>query len=90
MAEILVEDLSSEVVERLKAQAERHGRSLQGEVREILEVATGGEAELLESIEQIRTLTMREARENAEQWQRRLAGQMTSDSSDLLREDRER
>jgi plasmid stability protein len=64
------------MVKRLKNRAERNGRSLQGEAKAILESAA--------------TLSMSEARAVAEEWQRRLAGRMTSDSSDLIREDRDR
>jgi hypothetical protein len=35
------------------------------------------------------SLSMEEARQLAEQWQQRLAGQIQGDSSELLREDRE-
>ena len=76
MAEVLVRDLEPETIERLKLRARQHGRSLQGEVKAILEAAA--------------PLSMSEARELAEYWQRRLAGQIEGDSSDLLREDRER
>jgi plasmid stability protein len=76
MAQVLVRDLDSELIERLKSQARRHGRSLQGEVKAILESAA--------------SYSMMEARHIAEQWRQRLAGQMVSDSADLIREDRER
>jgi len=74
MTDVLVRDLDSEVLERLKARAKQHGRSLQGEVKAILEAAA--------------PLSMSEARRLAEQWQQRLAGQIQGDSSELLREDR--
>jgi plasmid stability protein len=76
MPQLLVRDLDSAVVERLKQRAKRHGRSLQGEAKAILEAAA--------------TLRMDEARSIAAEWQRRLAGTMTSDSADLVREDRDR
>ncbi len=76
MAQILVRDLNPDLVKRLKTRAAQNGRSLQGEVKAILE--------------SVDTLSMSEARALAEEWQRRLAGRMTSDSSDLIREDRER
>ena len=41
-------------------------------------------------VPQRRRYTMNEARTIAEEWQRRLAGQITSDSADLIREDRDR
>jgi plasmid stability protein len=77
MAQLLVRDLTPETVERLKTHAEQHGRSLQGEVKAILESAAASP-------------TMSETRKTAEEWHRRLAGRMTSDSADLVREDRER
>ena len=76
MAQVLVRDLDPEVLERLKSRARLHGRSLQGELKVILEAAA--------------VFSMSEAREVSERWRQRLAGQMTSDSSDLLREDRDR
>ena len=77
MAQMLVRDLDPEVVERLKARARVHGRSLQKEVKAILEEAAA-------------TLSLSEAEEVAELWQKRLAGREYSDSAELVREDRER
>ncbi|HEX7186166.1 MAG TPA: Arc family DNA-binding protein [Thermoanaerobaculia bacterium] len=74
MAQIVVRDLDPKVIEQLRARARSHGRSLEDEIKAILKTAA--------------PLSMREARAIAEQWQRRLAGQITGDSSDLLREDR--
>lgn len=76
MAQILVRDLSPDIVDRLKNRAYRNGRSLQGEVKAILESAA--------------KLSMAEAREVARQFRQSLEGRMTSDSADLLREDRDR
>ena len=76
MAQVLVRDLDSVVVERLKVRARQHGRSLQGEAKAILEAAA--------------PISMSEARNLAEDWQRRLAGRIQGDSSELIREDRER
>ncbi len=76
MSQLLVRDLDPETIERLKARARRHGRSLQGEVKAILEAAT--------------KLSMEEARQLADEWQARLAGRTFSDSTDSIREDRER
>ena len=76
MAQVLVRDLDPNTLERLKKRAKEHGRSLDGEVKAILESAA--------------TLTMEEARKAMEQLRRRFAGRMTSDSSDLVREDRDR
>ena len=77
MPQMLVRDLDPETLERLKARARAHGRSLQKEVKSILEEAAA-------------TLSMGEAAETAESWQRRLAGREYSDSAELVREDRER
>ena len=77
MSQMLVRDLDPEVVERLKARARVHGRSLQKEVKAILEEAAA-------------TLSLSEAEEVAELWQKRLAGREYSDSAELVREDRER
>ena len=76
MAQVLVRDLDPVVLEQLKSRARRHGRSLQGELKVILESAA------LFSVDEARAVSQR--------WQQRLAGRMTSDSSDLLREDRDR
>ena len=40
MSQVLVRNLDSRVLERLKARAWRNGRSLQAELREILEAAS--------------------------------------------------
>lgn len=76
MAHILVRNVDPRVVERLKASAKQHGRSLQGEVRIIL-----GEAV---------TWSMAEARRLSEQWHQRLAGRAFCDSVKPIREGRRR
>jgi len=76
MAQILVRNLSPEILERLKAQAREHGRSLQSEVQRILENAAGR--------------PMEEARELADRLRARLAGRTHSDSAKLLAKDRAR
>ncbi len=76
MAQILIRDLDDETVKRLKERARRHGRSLQGEAKLILAQAAG--------------LSLREARELARQWQQKLAGRPFPDSTELIREDRQR
>ena len=76
MAQILVRDLDRDTVSRLKAQARRHGRSLQGEIKVILIGAA--------------PLSMGDARALAQQWTRRLRGRPFSDSARLIREDRAR
>ncbi len=76
MGQILVRGLADDVVERLKARAVAHGSSLEGEVRSILETASGF------SIEQ--------AREAAAKWQERFSGRKFTNSTELLAEDRSR
>jgi plasmid stability protein len=76
MSQVLIRDLAPEVLEHLKSRARLHGRSLQGELKVILESAA--------------LFSVAEARLTSEQLRRRLAGQMTSDSADRLREDRDR
>ena len=76
MASILVRGLDQRTVERLKERVRHHGRSLHREVKEILERAADA-------------LTMREARQLSERWGRRLGGWSFSDSTRLIREDRD-
>jgi len=76
MAQILVRDLDDETVARLKERARRHGRSLQGEARQILARAAG--------------LGFDDARKLARQWHRTLVGRQLPDSTELVREDRQR
>lgn len=76
MSQMLVRDLDPEVIERLKARAHSHGRSLQKEVKAILEEAAA-------------TLSMSEAAEVSGLWRERLAGREHGDSAELIREDRE-
>ncbi len=76
MAEILVRDLDPNVVSRLKAQAKLHGRSLQKEIKFILEEST--------PIDIQQTSALMQA------WQARLAGRSFTDSADQLHQDRKR
>jgi plasmid stability protein len=76
VAQVLVRDLKADVVARLKARAKRHGRSLQTELKEILETASRHSAI--------------EARAVAARIRRQLAGRAHSDSVELLAEDRAR
>lgn len=73
MAELLVRDLTAETIQRLNERARRHGRSLQDEVKVVLEAATG--------------LAPVEAQLVAEGWRERLAGHLYSDSAEQIRED---
>jgi plasmid stability protein len=82
MAQILVENLDPVILEKLETIAKQHGRSLQEELKHILQQAsetayhTGGD--------------MEQARQVVAQAQVRYAGKTFSDSSELIREDRER
>lgn len=76
MAEILVRDLDPEIVARLKTRARLHGRSLQKEIKLILEEST--------------PVDIRQAAKLMESWQERLAGRSFADSAEQLRQDRER
>ena len=76
MPQLLVRDLDPDTVERLKLRAKRHGRSLQGEVKVILQAAA--------------SFSMSEAAGVAQQWQHKLAGRSCRDSAEMIREDRER
>jgi antitoxin FitA len=76
MGSILVRGLDPKTIERLKERAHLNGRSLQQEVKALLERAAN-------------TLTMREARRVSERWMHRLGGRPISDSAHLIREDRD-
>lgn len=78
MAQILVRDLDPELVARLKERAKRNHRSLQGEIKAILERTAAPRRPPLEM------------RGILEAWQRRLAGREFSDSVAMIREDRDR
>jgi antitoxin FitA len=79
MAQILVRDLDDALVARLKQRARENHRSLQGEVKAILEEA-GAQA------------TRAEALVVVDKWQRywERKGKTFSDSAELIREDRDR
>ena len=76
MSQILVRDLDSGTVRRLKARAKRHGRSLQGEVKLLLERAAGADREQLAAL--------------LEAWDERFAGRRFASSAAIVREDRAR
>jgi plasmid stability protein len=76
MARILIRDLDDKTVNRLKDRARRHGRSLEGEARQILTHAAG--------------ISFDDAQKLARQWHKKLAGRDLPDSAELVREDRRR
>ena len=76
MAQVLIRGLDPELVERLRAQAKRNGRSL--------------EAELRVGLESLAKDTPEEAVRKADEIRAMLKGRKFSDSTELIREDRER
>jgi plasmid stability protein len=79
MAQILVRNLDETLVKRLKHRAKADGRSLQSEVRAILERA------VMAPVVQMKT-----ARSLVERLRRKLKGRPFPDSVKLIREDRNR
>ena len=75
MANLLIRDLDDEVVRQLKAAAKAHGRSLQAEIHDALRRAG--------------TRSLAETRRVSARWIKRLADRKLSDSSTLIREDRD-
>jgi antitoxin FitA len=76
MPDLLVRGLSERAVKRLKARAGRQGRSLQGEVRDILERAAAEP-------------TAAERQRILEKWRKHFAGRYFDDSTALIRQDRD-
>jgi antitoxin FitA len=76
MPDILVRRVSATAVKRLKARAKRHGRSLQGEAKLLLEQAGGADPG--------------EIAEMLGKWKKRFAGRKLAGSVGLIREDRAR
>jgi antitoxin FitA len=76
MGQVLVRNLPTEVVRKLKMRAQQHRRSLQEELKDILEQAAQQNAkDVMAKVNQVRKL---------------FAGRKFSDSSDLIRQDRAR
>ncbi len=76
MPQVLVRNLDRSLVTRLKARARRHGRSLQAELKAILEEASGDD--------------MLQARRLADRIRRTFSGRPQTDSGKLQAEDRRR
>ena len=76
MPDILVRDIDPEKLRRLKARAKQNGRSLQSELKLLLEKAAGNSKEEVLAI--------------LNTWKERFAGRKFSSSVDLIREDRDR
>ena len=77
MAQVLVRQLNDKVVDRLKKRAKEHGRSLQSEVKTILEEAVPDYEGAWKRIDSLRLRLKR-------------SGRKFSDSAGLVREDRDR
>jgi plasmid stability protein len=76
MGQVLVRNLATAVVRKLKIRAQQHRRSLQEELKDILEQAARQNAKDVQAkVNQVRKL---------------FAGRKFSDSSDLIRQDRAR
>jgi plasmid stability protein len=77
MGQVLVRGLDDAVIERLRQRADSHHRSLEAELRDILEQVS-------------RQLDVATARDLADRIRRKLEGRLHSDSAELIREDRDR
>jgi antitoxin FitA len=77
MPDILIRGLNKTIINKLKVRAARSGRSLQAEVKEILDRSAG-------------EMTHQELRRRADEVSKRFEGRRLSDSTDLIREDRDR
>ena len=75
MPDVLVRDLDGSVLKQLKAAAKANGRSLQAEIHDVLRRAG--------------TRNLAETRRVSAQWLKRLARSNPSDSSALIRDDRD-
>ncbi len=79
MAQVLIRDLDPEVIEALKKQAKEHARSLQGELKTIMEEAVcASSSNPIEAF----LVRVREIRKQTE-------GIPQTDAAQLVREDRE-
>jgi plasmid stability protein len=76
MPNILIRDVSQKTVSRLKEKARQHNRSLQGEVKQIIE----------ENVK----MSMKDALQRARKIRASFGKKTFSDSTELLREDRNR
>lgn len=79
MAQILVRNLDEKIVERLKKRAKQGGRSLQSEVKFLLEQAAREPK-----------VDMATARKISEKFRRKFKGRPFPETVELIREDRDR
>lgn len=82
MAQISVRNLDDAVVERLKARARGNGRSLEAEVRHILEQSV--------KVDIAAKVDMVTARQHVMEIRKKLEGRKFPDSVELIREERDR
>ncbi len=75
MAQVLIRDIPVEVIEKLKARAKRNHRSLEAELRILVEKAVEGAEDASQEVERVRAL---------------FAGRSFTDSALLVQEDRQR
>ena len=83
MAHLVVENLDPLLIEKLKSRSQRHSRSLNDELIAILSDAANAEGV-------DRRVAALEAGEKLEQARARYSGRIFNDSTELVREDRER
>jgi plasmid stability protein len=84
MAQVLIEDLDPIILEKLENLAKQHGRSLQAEIRHILEMAAQSKATSSKQV------NMAKVKEAAFQMRLQLVGSIHTDSAELLRKEREK
>jgi plasmid stability protein len=78
MAQLLIRGLTPELIQRWKDRARRNNRSLEGEIRELLQRAIGPDPE-----------RYAQAVKFAEEMRAKYAGKITGNSADIIREARE-
>ena len=76
MPDILIRGLDAQTLKRLKTRASKHGRSLQGEAKLLLEQASGIGPEEVSAM--------------FDGWKERFSGRKFRDSVEMIREDRQR
>jgi plasmid stability protein len=76
MANVLIRDLDEQVLSRLKSAARARGRSLQGEIHDALRRASAR--------------SLAETRRLSKEWIKRLHGSAQSDSTKLIRGERDK
>jgi plasmid stability protein len=76
MAQVIIRNINERAIQRIKTRAKRHGHSLEQELRNIITTAAH--------------LNMEEARNNIATFRSTLESRQHSDSTLLIREDRDR